>query len=618
MSNNSATEDTQNKEVQKVKRPDVAARLIARKNIVEKTVKTGLNKRLAPTWNPVLRTELYEELSRWILSTSKVTHRLSLVFNRILLFCLNRGVALPSFTDAFFTATALAGMKVSDKQSKDGYGSFIEDFVEEEFEDFPKITRQRGDCQAIVIAARRYKTNFLNSCFVPFFQRQKAFIRIWCEVNKVDDLFQDILWKINGWKVRGHKFAVFPDKVNKFINEQRELLGNPSNLTEKVLKRKIDTVVNYYFHILTYYTSTGRGNKFSIAPVCSIKCHYLTVDDTVLRELLTNVYKANPRTFPSHIAEVLKNHEPVIESVWKEIFNFEGLRSKKRFGHQIDTDGVSICFHFQCTKKSFNKANKRRRLKRQKNKRVVAIDPGRCNIITAYDTEYNEYHRLTRQQYYRSAGMKNRIRKSQMRREDFRVYCLKHKCLDRFFNKFVKDGKKPIVAYGAASMNPTGKGELSVPVKYVYDKCCQRFHTQKENEEYSTKMHFECQQRTAEVKSDSSKTVRGLRWCPTCRKLVSRDKNACLNISASFQAETRPKYLCRTTHIQENTTGQLPARRLPQRSGTAQRVVAKTNRYPYNGNTRLLARVQLYQFGTLARQLRNARTGRSVCEKTVL
>jgi hypothetical protein len=41
---------------------------------------------------------------------------------------------------------------------------------------------------------------------------------------------------------------------------------------------------------------------------------------------------------------------------------------------------------------------------------------------------------------------------------------LKEKCLDQLG---VKGEEKPLIVYGAASMNPSGKGELAVPVKYV-------------------------------------------------------------------------------------------------------------------------------------------------------
>ena len=628
-------------EKEKAKRPDVAERLRNRKTLVETVVKAALPGRLAPSWNVESRQCLRDELDRWIVSTSQVTHRLSLIFNRLLLYCIrmedeyererisqeDRVHSLPvKFEDSHFTGMALAGMKATLKNGKDNFAKTIEMFVEEEFgkDNYPELHRQRGDCQAIVIAARRYKTNFINSCVTRFFDHQKAYISMWCELNDIDmkesNECRDIMWSINGWKFRKYT-PTFSAHVQEFIARERELLGNPNNMTSFQIKKSIPMVVRYFYHILECYTKWGQGKKFTLAPLCKIKCHYLTIDNTVLREILMNVKMAGH--LPEDVHPFLQDRLVRDTTIWKQVFNYDGLRRRQQFGHQVDTDGVSVCFHFNRTIKSQRKANRRRCQKTKTGERVIAIDPGRSNLIYAYDTQYGEYHRLSRQQYYRDAGMKNRIRRECLRhiklqgvyqsmskspaksmsdldwyqyqqvivrnytrlwtghtllssrREALRVYSLKQRCLDKFFNRFVKDGEKPIVAYGAASINPTGKGELSVPVKYVYNKCKQRFHTIKENEEYSTKMHHACQQATVPIRrKESGATIRGLRWCSTCRKLVSRDKNACHNIAASFMAASRPTYLCRTTHIH---AARLPARFMSQRGRPTHRDARKSS-----------------------------------------
>ena len=590
----------------KATRPDVVERRQLRKEIVETVVPASLPGRLGVGWSPECRALLREEVDKWVLSTSKITHRLSIIFNRLLLHLLKCNKTLPAFKDSLFTAMALHGMKESNKESKQDYAKVVQDFCDNEFNvghgQYPKILRQRGDCQAIVIAALKYKTNFLNTCHVPFLNRQKQYIQVWLDVHNISNVrIRDIQWKINGWKPVWYQPPTFSNAVNNFIDEQRWLLKQPNNVCEAWLKRNVPTVLSYYYHILQFFTQHQRGKKFRLAPLCQIKCHFLVIDDTVLRELLTNVWSATSKagldSFPSSISDAIKNKR-MSEEVWKSVFNFEGLRRKRRFGHQAETDGVKICFHFQSTKKKVSKANKRRRCKNNKKAidRVIAIDPGRANLITAYDTESQDFYRLSRPQYYRSSGMNKCNSKAQrrhlklkgvyeamsktstksindfdwyqyqqvlsrnydklwsvhtstVRRQDaFRVSCLKERCLDRFFNQFVKDGKKPTVAYGAASMNPTGKGELAVPVKYVYKKCCQKFPTIKEDERFSTKMHYKCQQpTTAVIGGRSCYTLRGLRWCPTCRELVSRDPNACKNIALSFLSEKRPTYLCGTS-----------------------------------------------------------------------
>ena len=109
-------------------------------------------------------------------------------------------------------------------------------------------------------------------------------------------------------------------------------------------------------------------------------------------------------------------------------------------------------------------------------------------------------------------------------------------------------GPKPIVVYGAAKINPTGRGEISVPVKYVAKVCERHYHTVYENEYLSSKVCHMCHKRLHPVaikvrnKLHGGYPVRGLLWCPTCKKFVNRDKNATVNIECVFRAGTdRPE-----------------------------------------------------------------------------
>ena len=140
------------------KRPDVAKRLKERKNIVETVVKASLPGRIGVDWSCEGRQVLQQELDDWVLTTSKVVHRLSIVFNRLLIHLVKEGKPLPTLEDSFFTGIALSGMKKTKKTSKNGYSALINDFCENEFNvdagHYPQITRQRGDCQAIAIAAQ--------------------------------------------------------------------------------------------------------------------------------------------------------------------------------------------------------------------------------------------------------------------------------------------------------------------------------------------------------------------------------------------------------------------------------------------------------------------------------
>ena len=173
-------------------------------------------------------------------------------------------------------------------------------------------------------------------------------------------------------------------------------------------------------------------------------------------------------------------------------------------------------------------------------------------IIRNYDRLWSHYTALKR------------------RRLDFTVYGGKNRALDRFFNTMVeveiprvdpdtprasqtlspvikKKLSLPKIAYGACSLSPTGKGEKSVPVKYIAKKCEARFPLDYTDEGFSTQMHEQCRTKMHAVYDKKTKLpVRGLRWCSTCRKFVDRDGNACKNIGiVSMSTNGRPKYLTR-------------------------------------------------------------------------
>jgi hypothetical protein len=103
---------------------------------------------------------------------------------------------------------------------------------------------------------------------------------------------------------------------------------------------------------------------------------------------------------------------------------------------------------------------------------------------SARDADWYNYQKLVATHWQKLWG--HHVSKAD-RRDGLRVHALKAKCLDRFFNKFViPNGAHPKIAYGGASLNPTGKGELTVPVKFVYRKCCERFSTTMVNEDITS------------------------------------------------------------------------------------------------------------------------------------
>ena len=69
--------------------------------------------------------------------------------------------------------------------------------------------------------------------------------------------------------------------------------------------------------------------------------------------------------------------------------------------------------------------------------------------------------------------------KDRWARQRLRLYSGKRRTMARFFDRLeAGDGTgdmRPIVlAYGAGGFSPTGRGELTVPVKWVYQMCTER------------------------------------------------------------------------------------------------------------------------------------------------
>ena len=252
------------------------------------------------------------------------------------------------------------------------------------------------------------------------------------------------------------------------------------------------------------------------------------------------------------------------EKYFKECFDYKKLCHKRDFSFLLETDGTSVCFHFHSPKQLKSEVSYP-----SSTGRIIAIDPGRCNLIFGVEEMSDgtvKKYKLRRSTYYNSSGMVNRNRKSakwekelgelglryneqsikttndenwknflevyisvydtlwekktekKRSREDFRVYCLKHKTLDKFFQT-MNGAEKPVIAYGAAKFNPSGKHELSAPTTFVSKRCSKFFRVTMIDEYNTTKICNKCHERLHIVKTINALEVRGLRWCSStnCR-----------------------------------------------------------------------------------------------------
>ena len=118
----------------------------------------------------------------------------------------------------------------------------------------------------------------------------------------------------------------------------------------------------------------------------------------------------------------------------------------------------------------------------------------------------------------------------------------------------LKGTKKPVIAYGSANFACSGRGEVSVPVKYVKEKCKQYFETVDVNEFRTSLICPDCDQPLCKVvkKVEDEKRVRQMRGLRRCRSTVcsrfsfkNRDLVGAKNILRCLVLEERPDSLTR-------------------------------------------------------------------------
>ncbi|KAM3571160.1 hypothetical protein VYU27_006804 [Nannochloropsis oceanica] len=106
--------------------------------------------------------------------------------------------------------------------------------------------------------------------------------------------------------------------------------------------------------------------------------------------------------------------------MWDETFRVGGLRNQRVFHNRVSRGGVSVSVFFHVAKERLEREKAERvrvekedeekeMLERQqgqenlqpvRERRIVAIDPGRVNLITALDLHTGKIKTLTRRAYY--------------------------------------------------------------------------------------------------------------------------------------------------------------------------------------------------------------------------
>lgn len=317
--------------------------------------------------------------------------------------------------------------------------------------------------------------------------------------------------------------------------------------------------------------------------------------------------KVGTNRFPPDVRAILEMrtkdvrpcHDPHRSVLWNYFFRTSGVHARGVFANVITTDGISVSIHYDRPKQG-EASSQTRNVHAPipaPGERAIFVDPGRIHMFTGYELLQDgtkRFYSFSRKTYYsalkpsleKMARWDNQLmevyremshgslktldwnRRSiyiraylsrferlwtikiqkKIARERFYLASKKRSVLDSFFASFMKDDpRRPKIYYGASSVASHGKGELAVPVKNMYETCKRFYTTFKVNEHLTTRCHSaeECgHARMHNVKNKGSeKAIHGVLWCPGCKKLVNRDRDAAVSIGDAAMSGQRPVYL---------------------------------------------------------------------------
>jgi len=497
-----------------------------------------------------------------VASVSQLTHKASLLLNVTLLrACAGEG-EMPLLVDTQAGKNAFIHYLTVGTGSRAAIQPVIQAAWDACFGGWAPIARVMGDTQAIQYAAALLHTNFVVSCTHALEGRVKAHVKRWVAAQAGWDA--KAAWPVQcailGWNCK----TALPAGASPFVAAERAALGlAPGDVCDiKWRKAHLPNIVRYYHRILTALRANngeGEANEFArgftLAPLSSVKRHFVTIDTKILRGIQA----------PSKNAST-------DEALWAEAFNLSGLRggtstntnTRWEHGATVQTDGVSLCVKFKLpgaapAPVSAGGAKKTKKRPRPSappaadaNTVILAIDPGRSNLMHGAarvgDSGAIKSFRLTRAALYNGAGKPKADKRrahwnaeaavpfaalaavtpktadlvafraylavvaahyaalwahklhARWGREDLRFHVLKHGVMDRWLSsvkaELTKGGKTVKVAYGAGAFSPTGHGESEpAPTAFQYKRVRLAFgdaNVSLVNEDFTTKCCAAC------------------------------------------------------------------------------------------------------------------------------
>eukprot|EP00960_Hanusia_phi_P059891 764319-Hanusia_phi.AAC.2 len=559
-------------------------------------------------------------IERWVRNLSQIAQRGSHIFNHYLIWCIEHGH--PLVLDKRLQ-TLIRNCFTLGTGARESMFPSLNEFWREKHTLYGKTPeRIPGDWQAITYLSNQYMTNFTTYLSHTMESRQKKYIKEWFSKEKFDDECYDIETAINSWNRVQRTNILQNEDVLNFVREQQETLGYTNGQMiswkkeriqgntpmAKWIKKHLIEIVRYQHRMLCFFENANK-KTYSLAPVMSVCRHFMTIDMTVLYDMMREC---------SLVRDSRIDFNKMYKEHFESVFACERFSSKIKHGWKfriIQTDGIAACFHFE-RERIVQKSDLRAALsKKQKSQtkdyvihdkedivqRVIAIDPGRNVLICGLEEKEDggkKIYRYTRKQYYFESHVRKNNKKIERRNkqienilialtavtkktrnidkfeEYLRVHLVhydaywdhalqrrhsllrmdnfihKKKAIDRFFNALCQKGeRKPIIAYGDGDFPCTGRNENPVPVKWIKEQCKRRYKTVEIDEFLTTRCCNQCGQHLGDFRREGN-LVRGLKWCAShqCSKtrFVSRDVNAAMNILLCFKMiPERPEFLRR-------------------------------------------------------------------------
>lgn len=572
----------------KRKREDVSQRKQERRLHRQYVVKASLGGSLSVFLSEDVRDAFREVVDEYVSSISQMLVMGSLVANETILEMFRRGQDV-KIGDYLFFRRAMTG-------NARGH-PVMRDVLEASFAD-TDIERSQGDWASLNFASQQFYTNFDNALWMSFIPRYVGFVTDYA--NRFDfDLPRVVASIIFGF--RHHVHCALDRNAWEFIEQQRQYFGNPEYFVPE--RADGDLLLRMLYRILDFRFAYGLSGGFSLVPLSKIKRHHITIDTTALYLILSRIFAKLGERTPRWMQEVVLLEQKQAIHVYRDMMwgmmfdNFSGLSSGE-FIHMISTDGMAVSVNFQRPRREPTGGSP---AELDQSQRRIAFDPGRHHLLVGHEVGVDGRDRwwtLSRGAYY--GAIRGSIKKmakwessalgdvyaewsatsirsadpelcaayrrvyfdnydrlwavklhKRFARERFHIYSRKRSTIDKFFIGIMKqDRRRPVILYGGAALRPGGVGELSVPVKRVLQACKRFYKVIMVNEHLTTKAHSVCGSYMHPVKNRrashqdvvKAKPIHGIKYCPTCRCFVNRDRDAAKSMHHA-SVDPRPEYL---------------------------------------------------------------------------